>query len=70
MLIPLMLSAFRRAEDLAVAMESRCYRGGTGRTHFRILALGRNDYVAMGAVATLLVLSAVVNSNNTINSLF
>ena len=32
MLVPLFISAFRRADDLAVAMESRCYRGGSGRT--------------------------------------
>ncbi len=70
LLVPLMLSAFRRAEDLAMAMEARCYRGGTGRTKFRILVLGRNDYVALGALATLLCLCAVVNQNSPINSLF
>ncbi len=59
LLVPLMLSAFRRAEELAVAMESRCYRGGTGRTQFRVMALARNDYVAIAAVSTLLVLCAV-----------
>ena len=58
LLVPLMLSAFRRAEELAVAMESRCYRGGTGRTQFRVMALARNDYVAIAAVSTLLVLFA------------
>lgn len=36
-LIPLFISAFRRAEDLAIAMESRCYRGGVGRTNYRQL---------------------------------
>ncbi len=62
LLVPLMLSAFRRAEELAVAMESRCYRGGTGRTRFRVMVLDRNDYAAMVAVAVLLVLCAAAGS--------
>ena len=70
LLVPLMLSAFRRAEELAVAMESRCYRGGTGRTQFRVMALARNDYVAIAAVTTLLVLCAAVNSLEHISGLF
>ena len=70
LLVPLMLSAFRRAEDLAVAMESRCYRGGTGRTQFRVMALARNDYVAIAAVTILLVLSAAANSLEHISVLF
>lgn len=64
LLVPLMLSAFRRAEELAVAMESRCYRGGTGRTRFRVMVLDRNDYAAMVAVAVLLVLCAAAGSLN------
>ena len=68
LLVPLMLSAFRRAEELAVAMESRCYRGGTGRTQFRVMVLTRSDFVAIAAVATLLVLCAVAASmNSTVN---
>ncbi len=55
LLIPLMLSAFRRAEDLAVAMEARCYRGGLGRTHYRNMAMTRNDYLAMSSVIGLLI---------------
>ncbi len=70
LLVPLMLSAFRRAEELAVAMESRCYRGGTGRTQFRILTLGRNDYVAIGAVTILLVLCAAANNIDFIGGLY
>ena len=70
LLVPLMLSAFRRAEDLAVAMESRCYRGGTGRTQFRVMVLARNDYVAIAAVTTLLFLSAAANSLEHIGGLF
>lgn len=46
-LVPLFLSAFRRADDLALAMESRCYRGGEGRTRMKEMKLGRLDYVAI-----------------------
>jgi len=62
LLVPLMLSAFRRAEELAVAMESRCYRGGTGRTQYRIMALKRNDYIAIVIIAVLLVLCVAAAS--------
>ncbi len=46
-LIPLFISAWRRAEDLANAMNARCYRGGVGRTRFRVLRLTRIDAVLM-----------------------
>ena len=54
LLVPLFVSAFRRAGDLAMAMESRCYRGGEGRTRLRVLKLGRGDLVASLAVALFL----------------
>lgn len=44
-LIPLFVSAFRRAEDLAVAMEARCYRGGEGRTRLRQMRYQRLDWL-------------------------
>lgn len=44
-LIPLFISAFRRAEDLALAMEARGYRGGTGRTKLRILEYQKRDLI-------------------------
>jgi len=47
-LVPLFVSAFRRANDLAMAMEARCYRGGEGRTKMKPLLYGRGDYVAYG----------------------
>ena len=56
LLVPLFVSAFRRAGDLAMAMESRCYHGGEGRTRLRVLKLTRSDAVACAAVAGLLVL--------------
>jgi energy-coupling factor transport system permease protein len=43
-LIPLFVSAFRRAEELALAMDCRCYRGGEGRTRLRRLKLVKVDY--------------------------
>ena len=47
-LIPLFVSAFRRAEELATAMECRCYRGGEGRTRMKILKYSPWDFVAIG----------------------
>ena len=46
-LVPLFLSAFRRADELAMAMEARCYRGGEGRTQMKELHIGRVDYAAV-----------------------
>ena len=45
-LVPLFVSAFRRANDLAMAMEARCYRGGEGRTKMKPLHYQNRDYVA------------------------
>jgi len=47
LIIPLFVSAFRRADELATAMESRCYRGGEGRTKMNILRTAVRDYVAL-----------------------
>ena len=56
-LVPLFISSFRRADELAVAMECRCYHGGEGRTRMKQLHYGRNDYVALtGGVALLIVI--------------
>lgn len=46
LLVPLFVSAFRRANDLAMAMEARCYRGGDGRTKMKPLRYQRRDYNA------------------------
>lgn len=46
MLVPLFVSAFKRADDLALAMEARCYRGGDGRTKLHPLAYSRRDLAA------------------------
>ena len=47
LLVPLFISAFRRADELAVAMECRCYHGGEGRTRLRQLKYGGNDWIAL-----------------------
>ena len=52
-LVPLFISAFRRADELATAMECRCYQGGEGRTKMKILHYTRNDFMAFGAGALL-----------------
>ena len=44
-LIPLFISAFRRADELAMAMECRCYRGGDGRTRLKVLHCTKQDYI-------------------------
>ena len=54
LLVPLFVSAFRRAGDLAMAMESRCYHGGEGRTRLRVLKITRNDWLACGVMALLI----------------
>lgn len=50
LLVPLFVNAFRRADDLAIAMEARGYRGGEGRTKLKELKFQRVDAVAMGLV--------------------
>lgn len=60
-LIPLFVSAFRRAEELATAMECRCYRGGEGRTRLRQLKAAGRDYI--GLVICLLFTAASVTLN-------
>ncbi len=57
-LIPLFLSAFRRADELASAMESRCYRGGEGRTRMKQLKLGRYDVVI--SLAMVMYISIII----------
>lgn len=50
LLVPLFISAFRRANDLAMAMESRCYRGGQGRTKMKPLAYEKRDMLGYGCI--------------------
>lgn len=55
-LVPLFVSAFKRADELAVAMESRCYHGGEGRTRMKQLRLERRDWAALALGAAFLAL--------------
>jgi len=57
-LVPLFISAFRRADELATAMESRCYHGGEGRTALYVLRYRAADYVAFALF--ILLLAAVI----------
>lgn len=53
LLVPLFISAFRRADELAVAMECRCYHGGKGRTRMRVLKFHSVDWIALLVMALL-----------------
>ena len=57
-LVPLFISAFRRADELATAMECRCYQGGEGRTKMKLLRYRRRDYFAY--LILLMLLSGVI----------
>jgi len=57
LLVPLFISAFRRANDLAMAMEARCYRGGDGRTKMKPLIYGKKDLIGYGILAAYLVIA-------------
>lgn len=60
-LIPLFVSAFRRADELALAMECRCYRGGEGRTRMKQLKMSYRD--TLGAVFMILLFAGVIALN-------
>ena len=59
-LVPLFISAFRRADELATAMECRCYHGGEGRTRLKVLRCTRQDYIdlAVCIVCFMVILSS------------
>ena len=59
-LVPLFISAFRRADELAMAMESRCYHGGEGRTRMRELRFSRLDVCAALVMAAFLAAVPVI----------
>jgi len=55
LLVPLFVSAFRRADELAMAMEARCYRGGDNRTRMKQLKIEGRDYIVLGICSMLLI---------------
>ena len=61
LLVPLFVSSFRRADELAMAMEARCYHGGEGRTKMKPLRYGRRDLYA--ALAFVLLLAVIICLN-------
>lgn len=60
LLVPLFISAFRRANDLAMAMEARCYRGGEGRTKMKPLVYKKRDWIAYACLLLYLIVSIVI----------
>ncbi|MBQ9857363.1 MAG: energy-coupling factor transporter transmembrane protein EcfT [Oscillospiraceae bacterium] len=60
-MIPLFISAFRRADELAVAMESRCYHGGEGRTRMNVLHMEKRDWITLLVGVLVLALVIVLN---------
>ena len=60
-LVPLFISAFRRADDLAMAMEARCYHGSNGRTKMKPLRYKSADYKAYIAMAVYLGICITLN---------
>lgn len=69
-LVPLFVSAFRRAGDLAMAMEARCYRGGDGRTKMKPLVYKKRDAVAYIILFAFMVLSIFLGRWSAITGFF
>ena len=67
-MIPLFVSSFRRADELAMAMECRCYHGGVGRTRMRQLKYSAVDYA--GLALSLLAVAGVVVLNGLFPSIY
>lgn len=59
-LVPLFVSAFRRANDLAMAMEARCYQGGEGRTKMKPLVYQKRDYITYAVTILYIVVMVLV----------
>lgn len=60
-IVPLFASAFRRADELATAMECRCYHGGEGRTRLRVLRCHARDFLALTGIAALIAGVVIIN---------
>lgn len=58
LLVPLFISAFRRADELAMAMESRCYRGGEGKTRMNEISMSKSDYGAFILSTAIMIMIA------------
>lgn len=62
LIVPLFISVFRRADELALAMDARCYSGGKGRTSFQELVFKRNDYYVMLGTLSFIFFFIIMNS--------
>ncbi len=60
-LIPLFINAFKRADELATAMECRCYRGGEGRTRLKVLKTAKNDIISVFMMILLMTVIIFIN---------
>ena len=60
LLVPLFISAFRRADELAIAMEARCYRGGENRTRMKELTVTSYDYIGISGILVITVVLLVL----------
>jgi len=58
-LVPLFVSAFKRADELATAMEARCYRGDVGRTKMKEMRMTPSDWLALGVIIIVSILTAL-----------
>ncbi|MCX7694328.1 MAG: energy-coupling factor transporter transmembrane protein EcfT [Caloramator sp.] len=56
-LVPLFINSFRRADELALAMEARCYRGGEGRTRMKQFNIEKNDYISIIVMVGFIIIS-------------
>lgn len=59
-LVPLFINSFKRADELAIAMESRCYRGGEGRTKMKQLKYTINDFYGYSSITALLLITIII----------
>jgi energy-coupling factor transport system permease protein len=59
-LIPLFINSFRRADELAIAMEAKCYRGGEGRTHYRQLKIKKADLLTLFLTIVITVMVSIM----------
>lgn len=56
-LVPLFINSFRRADELALAMEARCYKGGEGRTRMKQFNIEKNDYISIVVMVCFIIIS-------------
>ena len=61
LLVPLFISAFRRADELAQAMDARCYRGDINRTKMKIMKYVKRDFITMGVIITYVIVLFLID---------